>query len=404
MQDRKIKKMFERELEIPDVVQEKVYEAYQKVGADMKKAAEVSVRNRRRNTGMRYVKAASFLMFALIAATTVHAAANGGFEKLSKLFDGDVSQIQSSSVTPKISSEKNTFKDLKVSVEQAFGTEELAYLILRIKRTDGKKFDKNKNYHFRLVGMKGENDFEWQEEEQKDGAAGSNGRKEERECEREDVGATVILMGDEGDDISVEDRYANNGMVIENNGTDEICLAVMCGYEQVELKEGTSRYHKGEKCRLKLSELCGSVDGKVKERIDGTAEAEFVLDYDDCQKKVCEPGKKIKMPVGNSETKYLPVGTLDRVMITPYFIRYEMTVDEKQSENYASRWDQIYVEMEDGSRKGYPTLDSWYEAESGKSGYGFGVNGKYREILMLPELIDVGHVKAVYFGKTRIEL
>lgn len=384
MRDRRLKEIFERQLEIPDVVQEKAYEVYRQVGADMKKAEMVSDRNRQRKTGMRYLKAASFLLFALVAATTVHAAANGGFEKLSRLFGGDVSQLQSSSATPEISSEKSTFKDLKVSVDRVFGTEELAYIILNIKRTDGKKFDKNKDYHFRLVGMKGEDDIEWLESEQEDGNT-----------------AGVFVTGEE---LMMEERYTNNGIMIENNGTDEISLAVMCGYEQRQIKGGESRYHKGEKCRLKLSELCSSVDGKEKDRIDGMAEAEFVLDYDDCQKKVCKPGKKIKLPLVNSEAEYLPVGTLDRVTITPYFIRYDMTMNKKQSHNEDNTWNQIYLEMEDGSRVGYPTLDSWLKEDSRRGGYGSGMNGKYKECMMLSELIDVEHVKAVYFGKTRIDM
>lgn len=389
MRDRRLKEIFEQQLEIPDVVQEKAYEVYRQVGADMKKAEKICDRNRQGKTGMRYLKAASFLLLAMIAATTVHAAANGGVEKLSRLFGGDVSQIQSSSVTPEISSEKSTFKDLKISVDRVFGTEELAYVILNVKRTDGKKFDKKVDYSFKQVGMKGENDTKWMKKELDDGTGAG--------------GIVVIGEGKNGPEVvDVESVYTDTGIMIENNGTDEICLAVVCGYEQI--KDGISRYHKGEKCQLKLMQLCGDVNGEQKECIDGTAETEFVLDYDDCQKKVCKPGKMVELPWMNSETDYLPIGTLDRVTVTPYFIRYEMTMDEEQSHNDDNTWDQIYLEMEDGSRVGYPTLDSWLGTDSRRESYGWGENGKFQKCMLLSELVDVEHVKAVYFGKTRIDM
>ncbi len=53
---------------------------------------------------------------------------------------------------------------------------------------------------------------------------------------------------------------------------------------------------------------------------------------------------------------------------------------------------------------GYQTLNSWLKQENSRGGYGTGVNGTYKECLLFSELIDVGHVKAVYFGKTRIEV
>ena len=57
-----------------------------------------------------------------------------------------------------------------------------------------------------------------------------------------------------------------------------------------------------------------------------------------------------------------------------------------------------------GTRMGYQTLNSWLKQENSRGGYGTGVNGTYKECLLFSELIDVGHVKAVYFGKTRIEV
>ena len=62
-------------------------------------------------------------------------------------------------------------------------------------------------------------------------------------------------------------------------------------------------------------------EGEESMCIKGTTEVEFVLDYGDCPKKVIEPGKKIKLPKLNSMKKYISAGTLDRVLVPPYFIQ-----------------------------------------------------------------------------------
>lgn len=353
----------------------------------MEQVEKVSYRNYISRMGTRYVKAASVVLFALMLTTTVHAATGGGFQKLSGLFGGDVSRIEQSSVTPKVSSEKSTFKDLDISVERVFGTEELSYVVLKVKRTDGKTFDKNLEYSFKQVGMKGENDMAWEETDE-------NGSSSH----------IVIGKGYENEPkVELEEsRYTDEGIVIENNGTDEIYLAVVCGYERKE--DGVTSYHKGEKCQLRVGRLKGSLNDEEKDCIYGTAEMDFVLDYGECDKKVCEPNRKIKLPKLNSETKYLSVGTLKRVTITPYFIQYERTMTDQEFEFENDTWDQIYLEMEDGTRIGYDTNKSWLNSENSRGGYGVGSNGEHKHCLMFKDLIDVEHVKAIYFGKTRIDM
>lgn len=406
--------MFERELEIPGVVQEKMHEAYRQMGADMDKIEKTSYRKYIGRRGMRYVKAASFILFALMVTTTVQAAAGGGFQKLSGLFGGgDVSQIQSSSETPEVSSNKSTFKDLDVSVEQVLGPEEISYIVLKVKRTDGKTFDKDMDYYFKQVAMRGEHDLY---DEQAD--SGREDGAEDGVADRAGGGAqggawaesnfTISVKGN-GDDIQtdgMEQRcVVDPGIMIENQGTNEIYLAVVYGYERKQ--DGVSSFHKGEKCRLELCGLGGGTAGKGGEEsmcIKGTTEVEFVLDYGDCPKKVSEPKKKIELPKLNSMKKYISAGTLDRVTVTPYCIQYERTFSDDAIDKSTATWEQIYLEMEDGTRVGYQTLDSWLEQEGSRGGYGVGVDGKYKDYLLFQNLIDVEHVKAVYFGKTRIEL
>ena len=387
MRDKDVKKWFEQEVDIPDSVQKKMYEAYWRLGADMDKIENPYRKNNTGKMRMRYVRAASFALIALMVTTTVHAATGGGFGKLTGLFRGDVTQIQSSSATPNVTAKKSTFKNIDISVERVLGTEELSYVVLKVKRTDGKTFDKNTDYHFKKVGMRGENDINLQDGNE--GVSSFGG-----------TGLVVIGGGDKPKIVSQENRYIDSGIMIKNDGTDEIHLAVVCGYEQI--KDGESRYHKGEKCKLELSGLCGTTGGVESSCIKGDAEADFVLDYGECPKAVKEPGKKIRLPKLNSESEYLPAGRLDKVTVTPYFIQYERTVPEKQADN--KTWDQIYLEMDNGARIGYPTLDSWLNQKNSRGGYGDGMNEKHKDTLLFKELIDGDHVKAVYFGKTRIEM
>lgn len=403
MRDKRVKDLFGQELEIPDVVSDKMREAYKQIGADMEKADRTA---RKRHVGgyvaRRYLKAASIMFCFLIAATTVSAAVGGGFEKISKFFKGDVKQIESSSSQPEVSSEKSSFKNLKVSVEQVAGTEELTYVILKVKRTDGKNFDKDKNYTFKSVGMIGEKDM-----------VGGMAKDLKRLMVQYEVGngsrSDITISG--GDDsefeIDSESRFTDTGVTIENKGTDEIYLVVTCGYERVQ--NGKSYYHKGEKCVLLLNDFCQEGKKETEMLMEGTSQAEFVLDYGECPKKVVEPDQKIKLPKDNSDTDYLPVGTLKRVTITPYYIQYEREMSEKEWE--ANVWDQIYVEMEDGTLVGYPTREEDRDAATdagNHGGYGSGItdekDGKtqMKNCLLVPELIDVDHVEAVWFGKTRI--
>lgn len=403
MNDKNVKRLFEQELEIPDVVSDKMWEAYKEIGADMEKTGRTV---RKHHVGGhvagRYLKAASIMFCFLIAATTVSAAAGGGFEKISKFFKGNIKQIESSSSQPEVSSEKSSFKNLKVSVEQVAGTEELTYVILKVKRTDGKTFDKDKNYTFKSVGMLGEKDM-----------AGGMAKDLKKMMVRDELDGDgsrsdiMISGGDDGEfEIESERRFVDPGVTIENKGTDEIYLMVSCGYERIQ--NGESYYHKGEKCLLLLSDFCQEGKKGTETLMKGVSEAEFVLDYGECPKKVVEPDQKIKLPKENSDSDYLRAGTLKRVTITPYYIQYEREMSEKEWE--ANVWDQIYVEMEDGTQVGYPTKERDIGDVGNHGGYGSGMtdekDGKtqMKNCLLVPELIDVDHVKAVWFGKTRIEV
>lgn len=406
MRDKKVRELFEQELEIPEVVREKMQEAYREIGADMEKVEMSAERTHtRRHTGRRYLKAASIMLCIFIAAASVDAATGGNLGgKLSKLFSGDVKQIQSSSTQPAATSKKNTFKNLEVTVDQVTGTEELCYVILKVKRTDGKTFKKGKDYSFGVVDMVGENDLV-------DGFEYYEADSPESMGEQRLMSSYIVDEEEDGGEIKSisETRFVNNGLMIENNGTDEIYLAVSCGYERND-KDGKVSYHKGEKCRLFLKNLC--LEDGEDTLMKGIVETEFELDYGESDRKVCEPGKKIELPCYGTE-KYVSAGTLDRVMITPYFIKYERSLTKAEMAN--NTWDQIYVELDDGTRIGNPTQEDFENALHKLGGYGFGEGvitegdesvqtWSSTEYLAVKDLIDVSRVKAVCFGKTRIEL
>ena len=89
MRDKHIKELFEQEVDIPDSVREKMNEAYWRLGADMDKIQNSSHQNNTSRVRMRYVRAASFALLALMVTTTVHAASGGGLSKLTGLFRGE---------------------------------------------------------------------------------------------------------------------------------------------------------------------------------------------------------------------------------------------------------------------------------------------------------------------------
>lgn len=405
MRDNDVKKILEREVELPDVVQQKMKAAYRQIGADTEKTERIcEIRRRRSAYRLRYVKAAGIVFCCLLAAMTARAAGNGGFESLTKLFAGDTEVIKESSAQPEVTSGKNTFKHLKVSVEQVTGTDRLSYIILRLKRTDGKKFDKNKKYFFGNVSFTGEKDDSvltsaGSEDDFVLTGAGSGEAEEAAASANADVCYSIWEDGMG----SSEEAFIDNGMVIENQGTDEIRIVITCEYERREGKN--NYYHKGEKCRLSLKGLM-SDKGRV---MSGEAQKEFALDYGECREKVFTPDVKIRLPEIGKTKQYLSVGTLKRVVLTPYALQFEQVLSEGQKENHDKCWNQVYVEMNDGSLIGQQIEQPEADKDQVRRSYGAQTRIKNnqwvsKERLIFSSLVDVDHVRAIWFGKQRIEV
>lgn len=400
MRDNDVKNILEQEVELPEVVQEKMKAAYQQIGADTEKTERIcDIRRRRSVYRFRYVKAAGIVFCCLLATMTATAAGQGGFQSLTKLFAGDTEMIRESSAKPEVTAGKNTFKNLKVSVEQVTGTERLSYIVLRLKRTDGKKFDKDKKYHFGNVSFTGETEDSVVSSNagETGDPAGSGGAGEIEGMTEHAYYCYNISRDGVG---STEEAFIDNGEMIENQGTDEIRIVITCEYEK---RDGKDHYYrKGEKCRLSLKGLMSDDERVMK----GEVQEDFVLDYGECREKVFTPNVKIRLPEIGTEKHYLSVGTLKRIVLTPYTLQFEQILSEDEIENSNETWDQVYVEMDDGKLIGQQTEDDRERQIRGGYGTGLQKNNQWerKNRLNFSSLVDVDHVRAIWFGDQRIEV
>lgn len=300
MRDKKVEKLLIKDVEIPAEVLEKMREAYQRIGADTGNIVSADTRRRkaknaafRRNR--RYLKAAVISLCFLFAAATTSAATGFGFHSLSKLFEGDTELIKQSSSQPDMLITKNTFENMVVQVEEATGTDELIYLILNVKRTDGKKFEKGKDYNFGVISLMGEHDI--------------NKYQNRVNVEMEQT------------------IYNNNGVMIENEGTDELRIALTYSYVRT---EGDEKYYlKGEECTMSIMNLwevdpdCSYMDQVDAEPVmRGALEMKFVLDYGEAAVKTYRPNVNIEFPDMTDDSVYYPQGKITEMTLTPYYIRF----------------------------------------------------------------------------------
>lgn len=370
MVDRKIMDSFKKEWEIPDPVAEKMQEAYRRIGAK-ESGATVAGRGRSRRSGRRYLKAASLVAAVLIIGATAGAAA-GINEPLKKLFQKDSGLAKESSSVPDTKTVQNTMSGLNVEIDSISGTDEMAYIIFRVQRKDGGNFDKNKVYNFRNVNI-------W------------------------DVTSESVNMNER------EYSYSASGcsFMIENEGTSELRIVYQTTYERT--VGGKTEYLRGRQCKILLEDLVEETDeGRNPVEMYGDLELSFKMEYGDALTKTKDTNVAISFPLCDSD-EYIPMGRLREVTVTPYYVRYGLEWKERDDEG-KDYFEQIYVEMDDGSFMGYRTEEDMNEygmrmVSTGGGSYDRETGlGEHEGIVFLPELIDVKHVRAVYFGKTRIEV
>lgn len=423
MENKHIKKVFQKDWEIPETVTDRMHQAYRELGADPESFATGGTPVRKAHRTGRYLKAASFLLAFLLVGATASAAAGGKFNFWSGLFQENGEVARNSSSTPAVTEVKHQNRNIDVDIEGISGTEELTYIFLRLKRLDGKTFDKNASYDFRRMKVTGENDLSLASGDQEENQQGTKGRDSVFVEGDGDEGtkissiAEVKESADEGETelhVTSTESSTMSGRVIENNGTDELRMAILCSY-----KRNNEGKISGENCTLSLGALVESPEQPEESKepeetviSPGQTELAFLLDYGEAatiEKKVNAP---LSFPLEGKKDKYLKLGRLKHLTLTPYNVTYIWTGPESSVLTEQNYWEQIYLEMEDGSKVGFPTKKDYDEAfdnsfigstaestESSKKGI-------YRteSIQIFPTLIDVEHVKAIYFGNTRIEL
>lgn len=363
--------LFEKELEIPEIVQNKMNETYQMLGAVSQPATKRKHRSFRQKK--QFLKVAVIAFCFLTITVTASAAANGGFQSLKALFSGDIKLIRSFSSNPETATEKNTFSNLEISIEQITGTDKLTYIVLNIKRTDGKKFNKDKNYMFDTMQLRGETKPNW----------------------------------NSGKNIT-EDRYEYPGFTIKNDGTDEITMALIYSYTLN--VNGHISTLKGEHVTLLLKGLCEETGTGERVVSAGFYQTEFLLDYGNAPQKVIETDIVIRLPKYNTQKEYLPIGTLNQILLTPYYIQYKFTSTEKEDKNSDKTWGQIYIEMKDGTIIGNSNEREWQTHKNTLGGYGDGEWDKETSLwhgngcILFQSLIDLEDVAAIWFGDTKIQV
>lgn len=383
MKDQEIRNVFKGEWEIPNNVETKMKEAYGWIGAKHETLQDAGGNRRCQHQRRRYLKAASLVAAVLLIGTTAAAAAGFDFSLLQQVFNKNAGLVKQSSTKPEVAVQTGGYDHLEIEVEGISGTAEVTYVMLHVKRTDGHTFRKGAHFTFEDCSLNSEKD-QWETE-------------------------GIQSWGN-----------FSQFLVTENEGTSELRMVLVCIHQRMANDHCDNRL--GERYTLDLGNLKELPEGEG----EGTAVAKgktklsFVLDYEQAKTRNKKTNIALSFPKSGKKGKYESVGKLKEVIVTPYYIKYVTEEKGALSTNVYDEkdvWQQIFVEMDDGSKMGFGTEEEWnayimseQEGESHLSYYANGVfvNSKAglrtEHIQGFPKLIDVEHVKAVYLGKTKVEL
>lgn len=383
MKDQEIRNVFKGEWEIPNNVETKMKEAYGWIGAKHETFQDAGGNKRCQHQRRRYLKAASLVAAVLLIGTTAASAAGFDFSLLQQVFNKNAGLVKQSSTKPEVAVQNEGYDHLEIEMEGISGTAEVTYVMLHVKRTDGHTFRKGAQFTFEDCSLNSEKD-QWETE-------------------------GIQSWGN-----------FSQFLVTENEGTSELRMVLVCIHQRMANDHCDNRL--GERYTLDLGNLKELPEGEG----EGTAVAKgktklsFVLDYEQAKTRNKKTNIALSFPKSGKKGKYESVGKLKEVIVTPYYIKYVTEEKGALSTNVYDEkdvWQQIFVEMDDGSKMGFGTEEEWnayimseQEGESHLSYYANGVfvNSKAglrtEHIQGFPKLIDVEHVKAVYLGKTKVEL
>ena len=369
MREKEMKNFYQKEHEIPELVEDKLQEAYGKIREDEDQGRKVILFPKRNRWKVAMAACLCFVFSATVGAAVTH------FDGLRQLF-GSIEPIKESVKEVEEDKLSNTFPNLAVKVEEMAGTDREVYMIVNVKRTDGKLFQKGFDYSFADIQM---------------------------------------IAEDESDGCSVDFIAETTGTwqrTLKNEGTDEITMVLAYSYERKEYDDSDggykpkSFYHRGQTCTLSVKDLICEQNGLDAE-MRGEMQTKMKLDYGAASVKECQPDAKIRLPKTDDSGKYGAAGTVTSIKITPYYMEYTCKFDKLWAEDESpicnGVWEQIYLEMEDGTKYGPETIqefDDYFSncREEDRLAY------SATSTLGFQQVADVKKIQAVWFGNKRIPL
>lgn len=370
MKERDMKNFYQKEHQIPELVEDKLQEAYREIRENEDKGRKVILFPERNRWKVAMVACLCLVLSATAGAAIRH------FDGLRQFF-GSIEPIKESVKEVEEDKISNTFPNLTINVEEMAGTDREVYMIVNVKRTDGKLFQKGFDYRFNHVNM--------------------------------------IAEG-ESDGYSPDFISAQTGAwqeTLKNEGTDEITMVLAYSYERKEYDDSDggykvkSFYHRGDTCTLSVEDLICEQNGLGAEMC-GEMKTKMKLDYGEASVKECQPDVKIRLPRIDDSDKYVAAGTVKGIKITPYYMEYTCKFDKLWAEHESPMdnggWEQICLEMEDGTKYGPETLqefDNYFDhirEDEDRLAY------SVKSTLWFKQVVDVKKIQAVWFGKKRIPL
>lgn len=370
MKEKDMKNFYQKEHEIPELVEDKLQEAYREIRENEDKGRKVILFPERNRWKVAMVACLCLVLSATAGAAIRH------FDGLRQFF-GSIEPIKESVKEVEEDKISNTFPNLTINVEEMAGTDREIYMIVNVKRTDGKLFEKGFEYRFDRIQMIAEG-------------------------EDSDVY--------DPDFISATTREWQE--TLKNEGTDEITMVLAYNYERTKYDDSDggykekSFYHRGDTCTLSVKDLICEQNGLGAE-MSGEIKTKMKLDYGEVSVKECQPDVKIRLPRPDDSGKYDAAGTVKSIKINPYYIEYTCKFDKLWDEHKRpidGVWNQICLEMEDGTKYGPETLqefDDYFDNiwdEEDRLAYSATTTLHFKQV------VDVKKVQAVWFGKKRIPL
>lgn len=368
MKEKEMKNFYQKEHEIPELVEDKLQEAYREIRENEDKGRKVILFPERNRWKVAMVACLCLVLSATAGAAIRH------FDGLRQFF-GSIEPIKESVKEVEEDKISNTFPNLTVNVEEMAGTDREVYMIVNVKRTDGKLFEKGFDYRFENIQM--------------------------------------IAEG-ESDGYSPDFISAQMGawqQTLKNEGTDEITMVLVYNYERKEYDDSDgsykpkSFYHRGETCTLSVKDLICEQNGLGAE-MSGEIKTKIKLDYGEASVKECQPDVKIRLPRMDDSDKYV-AATVKSIRINPYYMEYTYKFD-KLWEEHKSPTDgvreEIYLEMEDGTKYGPKTPQEFYDYFDNSRDEEDRLAYSMTSTLWFKQVLDVNKIQAVWFGNKRIPL